>query len=435
MRRVLKSVSAMIAGSGAQLAANALAGFLATAWLPVPERGLMILVLSAAAIVALLTSAGIGNTLRARLPRADDAEAAELRRAFTVAGTIILLVSIAVGGVTAVVLQGLDARMATPQIVAAVALATSSQVAVALLTDARFASTRFSSGARWAAASAVGGLAAMALALVVCAWVGTTPSAALLIVVQYGAVAAIAVVSAARALRSGDLVRGRAASGHVRRLFIAGLSTLVLPLAIVVVARSDRLVLGAVTSATVVAVYGLAATYAEVIRVIPTAIAQLAPARVAHGGGHRSVAALAALSGVATAVTAVVVGLAATWFTVPLFGPPYEDAIRLTWLLLPGEVFYAIVVLTNLVLIGGEWNRAATAIGLGAVPLALLLYWAGATLAGAEGMALARNAVLGIMAIAGAVAVAVALHRRRAAALSARAPERPMPESPPAPIG
>ncbi|MGG1909157.1 hypothetical protein AB1285_18890 [Microbacterium sp. NRRL B-14842] len=92
------------------------------------------------------------------------------------------------------------------------------------------------------------------------------------------------VVSVVFAFRDGDLMSGWASALRVSRLFVAGVSTLVLPLAIVVIARSDRLILGAVTSATVVAVYGLAATYAEVIRVVPTAVAQLAPARVAGGG-------------------------------------------------------------------------------------------------------------------------------------------------------
>ncbi|PMC06596.1 hypothetical protein CJ226_01255 [Microbacterium sp. UMB0228] len=229
-------------------------------------------------------------------------------------------------------------------------------------------------------------------------------------------------------------MRGWASGLRVSRLFLAGASTLVLPLAIVVIARSDRLVLGAVTSATVVAVYGLAATYAEIIRIVPTAIAQLAPARVAEGGGLRSMARLAVLSVLATAVTATVVGLAATWLTVPLFGTPYADAVTITWLLLPGEVFYALIVLANLVLIGGEWNRAATLVGLSSVPLALALYSVGATLAGAEGLAVARDLVLAVMAIAGGVAVCVVFRPRRRG-LTAPEPERPMPVNPPAPSG
>ncbi|MEV7578640.1 MULTISPECIES: lipopolysaccharide biosynthesis protein [unclassified Microbacterium] len=432
MRNLVKAVSAMIAGSGAQLAANALAGFLATAWLPVAERGLMILALSASAIVSLLVSAGIGNTLRARLPRANHEEAVELRRAFTTAGLIVIVVSAVVGGGAAVLLQGTDARMATAPIIAAVALATSSQVGIALLTDARFAGMRYAAGARWAAGSAVAGLLSLGLALALCAGGGITPTAALLVAAQYGAVAVVAVVSVVFAFRDGDLMSGWASALRVSRLFVAGVSTLVLPLAIVVIARSDRLILGAVTSATVVAVYGLAATYAEVIRVVPTAVAQLAPARVAGGGGSRSVAGLAVLSVLATAVTAAVVGLAATWLTVPLFGTPYTDAVAITWLLLPGEVFYALVVLANLVLIGGEWNRAATLVGLSSVPVALVLYSVGAMLGGAEGLAVARDLVLAVMAIAGGIAVYVVFRRRRPG-LTAPEQGRPMPVNPPAP--
>lgn len=434
MRNLLKAVSAMIAGSGAQLVANALAGFLATAWLPVAERGVMILALSASAIVSLLASAGIGNTLRARLPRVECAEAVELRRAFTTAGLIAIAVSAVIGGLAALLLQGTDPRMAAPALIAAVALATSSQVGIALLTDARFAGSRYAAGARWAAASAVAGLVALGIALALCAGFEITPTAALLVGAQYAAVAAVAVVSGIIAFRDGDLVSGRTSGARVSRLFLAGVSTLVLPLAIVVIARSDRLILGAVTSATVVAVYGLAATYAEVIRVVPTAIAQLAPARVAGGGGLRSVVGLGLLSVAGTAVTAGIVGLAATWLTVPFFGTPYADAVAITWLLLPGEVFYALVVLANLVLIGGEWNRAATLVGLLSVPLALALYSVGALLGGAEGLAVARDLVLAVMAIAGSIAVWVVFRRYRPG-VTAPARGLPTPATPPAPTG
>ncbi|MGG1909158.1 hypothetical protein AB1285_18895 [Microbacterium sp. NRRL B-14842] len=39
-------------------------------------------------------------------------------------------------------------------------------------------------------------------------------------------------------------------------------------------------------------------------------------------------------------------------------------------------------MLANLVLIGGEWNRAATLVGLSSVPVALVLYSVGAMLGG-----------------------------------------------------
>lgn len=423
MKGVIKSVSVMVMGSGAQLAANALAGFLATAWLPVPQRGLMILILSATAILALLCSAGLGNTFRARLPRLDEAGALDLRGAYATAAAIAVTAGVVVGVGVSISLQGIDSRMATIPVIAVVALATATQLATALLTDARFAGGRFSSGSRWSALGALAGVAGLALVNFICRMVGSEPTAVLMIAGQYGAISLIVIASLLFAIRSGDFRYARAPWSDVGVLVRSGIATMVLPLAIVIITRSDRLVLGAVTSASVVAVYGLAATYGEMLRIVPTAVAQLSTTRVARGGGLASISGLALLSIASTTVLAGGVVLVAWLVTVPLFGSEYAAAVPLTLLMVPGEILYAVIVLANLTLIGGQWSRVSVVIGGLTVPVAIALYWWGAVYGNAEGLAIGRNITFLIMAIAVSVAVCVCFARaRRPAEVSALEP-------------
>lgn len=422
MRAVLRSVSMMVLGSGTQLLVNALAGLLSTAWLPVSERGLMILILSAAAIVALLSGAGMGNVLRARLPLVEDEDegAERLVVAFTRAGALLVALSAVLAVLVSYGLAGVDARMATPGVAAAMAVATAAQVSVTLLVDARFARARFAQGARWAAAAALTGLVTMSAAAGVAMAAGAESSAVLLTTCQFGGVAAVAVLSAVAAFRNGTLRTRRtehgehAEHGDTARLLGAGIATMALPLALVLITRGDRLVLGAHGSLAAVAVYGLAATYCEMLRIVPTAVGQLAVPRIAAGGGLRAVARLAGLSLLLTVSAAAVLYVAVAFLTVPLFGPAYADAVALTLLLIPGEIMYALVVLANLTLIGGQWSRAATIAGVVSLPVAFVLFTGAASAGGGAGLAVARGVVFLLMAAGLSVIVSWCLRRRRA---------------------
>lgn len=413
MKAVLKSVSVMVLGSGTQLAANALAGMLATVWLPVGERGLMILILSAAAIVALFSGAGIGNVLRARLPRMQRSDADGLVASFTGTGALVVVLSAVLGAGVSYALVGVDGRMATPAVAATMALAVAAQVATNLLTDARFARNQFSPGARWAAVSALAGVATMSMAFLAVAAAGAEGTAVLLTACQFGGVALVATLSATAALRAGALRGGRGDRGAGIRMLGAGIATMALPLALVLITRGDRLVLGANGTLAAVAVYGLAATYCEMLRIIPTAVGQLALPRVAAGGGVRTVARLAGLSLVLTTTAAAVLYAAVALLTVPFFGAEYAEAVPLTLLLIPGEILYALVVLANLVLIGGQWSTMATAAGVASLPVAFVLFWWGAEAGGGAGLAIARSAVFLLMAVGLAVIVVRCLRRAR----------------------
>lgn len=419
MKNVLKAVGAMIMGSGAQLISNALAGFLATAWLPLAERGLMVLILSLTSIVALLSTAGLGNALRARLPRLSGAEAQQMSMVYTTAGVVVLAVGILAGGAASYMLQAIDSQMGSVPVVLAVLLAAVVQTSTTLLTDARFAAGRFAEGAKWAAASAIFGLFGMVLMEAVFMALGVPATAAAFILAQYGAMTLVTIVSLRGALRAGYLAMGRVHGAQVWELIRRGLATMILPLAIVIITRADRVILGAATTAVAVAIYGLAATYTEMLRVVPTAIAQISTLRVAKGGGWKSVSGLALMSLVMTTSMAALLWVCVKVFTVPLFGEEYEPAVQLTLIMLPAEVLYSLIILGNLILIGGQWVRISTAIGVVASTVAVGLYIAGAAIGETAGLAITRNLVFALLAVAvsGAVCFCFARQRRSAEAI------------------
>lgn len=426
MSGALKSIAALVMGSGAQLASNALAGFLATAWLPVSQRGLMILILSLTAILGLIVSAGLGNTLRAQVPRLVGADALAIKDAYATAAGTVLLIGVAMCVGASIALQAIDVRMASIPVIAVVVLATIAQVATVLLTDARFAGGHFTAASRWAALSAFAGVAGLVGVKHVCAVAGVETSAVTLIAVQYGAIALVLAASVPSAIRSGDVRFKRWRGRGARTLLRAGIATMALPLAIVLITRSDRLMLGAATTASTVAVYGLAATYCEVLRIVPTAIAQLSTARVASGGDISSVSRLAILSVASTTVLGALLFAVVSFATVPLFGDEYANAVSLTLLMLPGEIFYALIVLGNLILIGGQWSRVSTIIGVSTTPLSLLIYGWGAHIGAGEGLAIARNLAFLLMAGAVVVAACICLAKVRSSVhVNVLAPELP----------
>lgn len=417
-RGATSSVLHMVSAAGVQLAANAGAGLLATAWLPVSERGLMVIMLSVSAIISLVATLGIGNSLRAQIALVSGAARSALLITYTrLAVYIVIGAAILAAGASALLLP-LDSRMATGAVISGIALACAVQVASTLLTDARFARGEFGAGSRWAATAALAGVVGMASAYGAHVVFGWAPTAAALTLSQYVFFGMALIPAGAAAFRVHALVWRRGRVSGMPRLLAAGSATIVLPVAIVLVTRSDRLILGAVATAAAVAVYALATTYAEMLRVVPTAIGQLATSRVAHGAGAKVVTKLAAVSLLVTAAIGAVLMLVAHWVTVPVFGADYSEAVSTTLALLPGEFFYALVVLCNLALIGGAWSRVSVWIGVISVPVALAAFWWGASVGGMLGLAFARDAVFGLMATATVTALYVCLFRRSRSARS-----------------
>ena len=278
----LRTVGALIAGSGAQLAGSVGSALIATLVLPVEQRGLMVVVATIAAFVGLLGGAGAGNAYRRRHP--SDQHPESLAADFAWLAVALVVTSGIAGAVICLLMSGLaDPRLGGAPYLIATGLAASMQVLLLLVTDARFALGHFMAGARWAAGAAAAGFAGVCVAL------ATEGDAALVVALQAAFQGAVLVCATAAATRARALVWARPTTARVGILLGEGLRSLVLPLAIVVVSRFDRLVLAVYDTTAAVAVYALAATFVEIARLAPIAIGQLTTREVATGAGWRDI--------------------------------------------------------------------------------------------------------------------------------------------------
>ncbi|MFB6609721.1 lipopolysaccharide biosynthesis protein [Agromyces sp. NPDC056379] len=388
----IRNVGALLVGSGTQLVASVGGALLTTLVLPVDQRGLMVIVVTIASMVALIGAAGIGNAYRHRHPGEVDQDA--LSADFTTVSMVLIVVSGLGGAVACVAMAGLaDARLLEWNYVLGAALAASAQVATLLVTEARFALGQFVEASRWAAASAIVGFAGVAVALAVggdAAAVITSQACCQFVVVVAAAVAS----TRARALVWASTSRRRAGV-----LLSHGMRSLVLPVAIVVISRFDRLVVAAFDTADAVAVYALAATVVEVARLAPTAIGQLATREVATGLAWRAFRSRLLLATLAAALVGIVLVASAFLIVVPVFGIDYAESPFLAAVLLWSEVAYAVIVVANLAIIGGGWSTAALRLGIAAMGIAIPLYIAGAAIAGPFGVAWARLLVFVLIAV------------------------------------
>jgi len=394
VRSALRSVGSLLIGSGLQVAANAIAAILATLWLPPAERGIMVLGTTVASIVSLLAGLGVGNAYRGRHPRLSSEDARAFSREFTAALALCVVLGGVSGAVASWVLSLVtESALGTAPIIAAVALASSVQVAQLLLTEARFALGEFVAGSRWSALGSVAGLGSLCIA----AAMGTGPAG--YIFAQSLGSGIVVLLGARGAFIAGALRWGRSSPGGVAALTLRGVKSMGLPLGIVLISRADRIILASATSAKVIAVYALAATISEVLRLVPTAVGQLTTRHVATGQGWSIVRRHQLISLLVCAVTGSLIFVAAALLIPEVFGAQYSQATQFLAILLVGEVFYSILVISNRGLIGGEWSNIATLLGGWAVFAALPLYFAGSFLWGAVGCAVARVAVFVVISL------------------------------------
>lgn len=386
-----RSVGALLVGSGAQLFSNVASALLATLLLPVEQRGLMVVAATIAAFVGLLGGCGAGNAYRHSQPAARHPD--RLAADYTVLASSLVLASAVVGAVVCLAMSwSADARLGEWTYLAATALSSSVQVLLVLVTDARFALGHFVAGARWAAYAAAAGLTGVCLAL------AADGDAASVVAAQAGAqllVLALAVVSA---LRVRALIRAPASAPGVALLLGEGLRSLVLPLALVVVTRFDRLVLAVYDTTAAVAVYALASTIVEISRLAPTAVGQLTTREVAEGAGWSRLRLRMLQACLAAAIGGAALA-ALSFAAVPVvFGAAYGAAPGVAAVLLGSEIASAGVVVANLAIIGGGWSREGIRIGIAAIVVAVPAYAFGAMFGGMFGVAFARLVVFGILA-------------------------------------
>lgn len=408
----LRTLGALIAGSGAQLAGSVASALLATLVLPVEQRGLMVVVATIAAFVGLLGGAGAGNAYRQRHPTEPNPD--RLAVEFTWLAVALVVISGLAGALSCLLMSALaDPRLGSWSYLVATGLAASMQVLLLLVTDARFALGHFMAGARWAAGVAAAGFAGVCVAL------AAGGDAALVVALQAGFQGAVLICTALAATRARALVWARPSRARVGILLAEGLRSLVLPLAIVVVSRFDRLVLAVYDTTSAVAVYALAATFVEIARLAPIAIGQLTTREVATGADWREVRSRMFLA-VISAIVGGAILIVISFIVVPMwFGPAYAEAPAVAVVLVGSEVLSAIVLVGNLAIIGGGWSVQAIRIGVVAIAIAIPVYVLGAVFGGMLGVAYVRLFVFGVLAVLMWVVV------RRRLTSSARESHRP----------
>lgn len=178
------------------------------------------------------------------------------------------------------------------------------------------------------------------------------------------------------------------------------------------VIRGDRLILGIMTSTAAVGVYGAAATFTEMLWLLPGAIAQLSFRRASVSRGSELGRRVRRLTILLTACFAIALASVAPWLIRILLGRGYEQAIPLSYILIAAAVPMASFQLDASVLNGLGHLREGSRITM----LGSLLLCAACVLLipqhGAFGAAWASLLSYSIMAIA----TKLSLHRRAHAA-------------------
>lgn len=383
---VIRSRVALLSGTGmVQLLANAAAATIATAVLGPHERGVMVLVLTGASIVAVVAVLGTGPSLRSRLPAtADDAA----RRGLVCAYTWVSIVGVVCAALLAWAACLGSALVVDPALGQGVLPVASmvfgvGQVLMLQSTEAWFADGRFRDGGLSAAAVAAGGLIGIVLASTV------VPAAGVLLLGQALGQLAAGLVVVQRLHRAGLLLMSRPDPAVVRGLVVHGSPALGLTLGLAIALRADRFVLGIVAGPAAVGIYSLAATVSETVRPLPQSIGQLFMHDAARGAGSRQLIRSCLIAcGLSAVAAAGVAGVAAVAI-VPVFGAGFADARNLLIPLVLAEILFAPYAVASRGVLGRGWTTSAALLGLVAGGLAVATYSVGASLAGSFGLAVA----------------------------------------------
>ncbi|MGR6318410.1 oligosaccharide flippase family protein [Micromonospora soli] len=412
-RNRTRAVAMLTGASALTAAANSAGAMAATVALGADERGAMVLVLTISGVVAMIAPLGTGIALRAQLPRVDD----EAARGSLLGSYLWLTLGLAALGAALAVVAvrvsapAIDAGLADPRLLVAVAVSTLAQVLLWQSNELFYAVAEFRQGATWNLASVVAGLAGLLVAIAISA------QAWLLLLLQGTGVLA-AMVARLRPLRRRGLIRPVAPSGQVlRALFRQGVPSLGLNIGIVLAQRADRYILGVVAGTTAVGIYSLGATMSGMAGLIPLAIGQVSLNDAATAGarfwpGRHIVWAL----GGAT-LSSIAIALGGWLLLVPVFGEDFAPARHLLFPLLVAEICLAPYWVAGRALLGGGWSRTAAVIGAASAVGAAALYGFAIPIWGMTGAALASIALY-----AGLSLMSMALLARRVGGPRGRIP-------------
>jgi O-antigen/teichoic acid export membrane protein len=160
--------------------------------------------------------------------------------------------------------------------------------------------------------------------------------------------------------------------GHftIRELMKFSMPALVTTLGQSFVIRGDRLVLGLLAGAAPVGIYGAAASFTEVLWLIPSGVAQVAFRRASLTRTSRAGAAGRRITLLITAAACLVLMVCTKPLVMILLGPAYAQAIPLAYILIPASLPMASYTLDVAVLNGlGRLSHSGHATTLGSVVL------------------------------------------------------------------
>jgi O-antigen/teichoic acid export membrane protein len=360
--------------SGASLVQSggaAMAGLWATIVLGAEARGVMVIAVTTAGLVGLISGLGSSAAFRALLPTADEAE----RRALTVAyGSVSLLAAFGAAGVSIAILLltslGISDELAQPPLLAVAAIAAFVQSLATQANEGWWADGRFARGSILAATGAALGFVGVVVAGVV------RESPTVMLAGQVLGEGSVVITSALLLHRAGLFRVGRGAGADMRRLVRLGWPALGGGVGAIVTFRADRYLIGVFVGPAAITVYSLAATLSEVCRTVPHQLGQVLIRRIAVRDPSVVLRRTVVQAIVATALTGVVIGLVG-WLAIPaVFDEELHDARTYLVLLLGAEVLFAPFFIAGRGLVGGGWTKATGVIGAVGCVFAIAAYLA-----------------------------------------------------------
>lgn len=407
-RANVRPIFTLMSGAAFQIAANAAAALLATKLLPVGERGIMVLCLTVVALVSVVCAGGTGNVLRGSWP---GLPCDEQRKLAILYGSVSLW---SAGGaatvaliVTSVLGIFVSSDLVAPMLLLATAVAAAGQVLILQVSEAFYASGNFRSGTRWAALSALVGLIGV--------WVVglVAPTAAAMTSVQAVGTLMVSIVAIIALKSTGTfVVSTRVALSEGLAFLSSGLRSMGLPIGYALISRADRLILGFFVPPSLIAVYALAVTVAEGIRLAPTAISQLATRRAAEGDSWTASWGFQKASLAVSAIVAIPVVLVVHFLAVPVFGSDFSLAPDFILIVSFSEVGYALLVVCTRGMIGARWLIDASVVAGAIGIVSVAAYIVGSAYFGVIGCCVARVVVMCAGGIWAALRLKV-LYKRR----------------------
>ncbi len=183
-----------------------------------------------------------------------------------------------------------------------------------------------------------------------------------------------------------------------KALFLLSAPALLASLGQALTIRGDRLVLGALADSRDVGIYGTAATFAELMWLIPMGVGQIVFRQAALGNLNRvrrlqviALVCMVAFGGIAALLAKPAVGL--------LLGPAYADSVPLVWVLLGAGLPMGLYHLNAPILNGSGDLRGPAVASLWSAALLFAVCFATIPSLGAYGAAIGSFSAYSVMAI------------------------------------